>query len=127
MTKMNKILKLAQINNNKGFFFIMFLLVFFVSSTAFAQKESLDLPVEEMLINQNNIVIENPAKVSNSTMMNSNVNFILWFMGTKDNMSKSFSDDTGVYSKKSLMTSGREPNRLLVKTLLKKALNIKSC
>ena len=124
---MNKILKLVQIDNNKGFFFSMFLLVFFVSSTAFAQKESLDLPVGEVLINHNNIVIENPVKVSNSTMMNSNVNFILWFMGTKDNMSKSFSDDTSKYSKKSFMTSGREPNRLLVKTLLKKALNIKSC
>jgi hypothetical protein len=123
--EMNKNFKLEQIINNKGFFFIMVLFIFCTSFSAFGQKTSLEVPTENLLINQNNIVIEAPVKVSTS-VINSNVNFILWFMGTKDNMGETYSDD-GMYSKKSFMTSGREPNRLLVKTLLKKALNIKSC
>ncbi|HSD06052.1 hypothetical protein [Flavobacterium sp.] len=79
---------------------------------------------DEVLMNPS-IVIENPIKEV-STSVDSNVNFILWFMGTKEDIGRTFSMD-GMYSKKSFMTSGREPNHLLVKTLLKKALNIKSC
>lgn len=112
-------------NNNKSIFLVIVVLFAFFSSTAvFGQNERVEVLNEEFT-NHNNIVIENPAKVSNSAV-NSNVNFILWFMGTKEDMGKTFSNDD-VYSKKSFLTSGREPNRLMVKTLLKKALNIKSC
>lgn len=53
-------------------------------------------------------------------------NFILWFMGTKDNMDVM---ETGrrFNTKKSIMTSGIVPNRLLLKTLMKKTINIESC
>ena len=122
---MNRNFKSAQIIKNKVFFFIVVLFIFCTNFSAFAQNTSVEVPSESLLINQNNVVIETPTKVSTS-VINSNVNFILWFMGTKDDFGKTYSDD-GMYSKKSFMTSGREPNRLLVKTLLKKALNIKSC
>lgn len=121
---MDKTLKLTQINNNWGFLFIVVLFTFFTSSSIFAQNASLEVSVDQVLIN-NNIVIDNPVKESSGSVINSNVNFILWFMGTKEDMAKTFSNDGN--SKKSFMTSGREPNHLLVKTLLKKALNIKSC
>ncbi|MGQ7946704.1 hypothetical protein [Flavobacterium sp. WC2509] len=120
---MSKIFNAFQ--NNRSFLFIVVLITFFSSTTVFGQKESLQISTEEVLTNHNNIVIENPVKVS-SSVINSNVNFILWFMGTKEDVGQSFSND-GMYSKKSFMTSGREPNHLMVKTLLKKALNIKSC
>jgi len=121
---MNKIFKLTQTGSNKGFYFFTILFVFFISSSSFAQKNNLDVPSDEVSMNSN-IVIENPVKEVSSSV-NSNVNFILWFMGTKEDVGNRFSVD-GMYSKKSFMTSGREPNHLLVKTLLKKALNIKSC
>jgi len=54
------------------------------------------------------------------------MNFILWFMGTKEDINSTMPVDS-FYSKKSILTSGREPNHLLVKTLLKKAINTKSC
>ncbi|PKB15781.1 hypothetical protein [Flavobacterium sp. 5] len=115
----------VQNNNSRSFLLVVILFAFFSSTTVFGQKENLEISTEEVLTNHNNIVIENPIKVS-SSIINSNANFILWFMGTKENIGKTFSDD-GMYSKKSFMTSGAEPNHLLVKTLLKKALNIKSC
>ncbi|WP_348823377.1 hypothetical protein [Flavobacterium aestuarii] len=120
---MNDVFSIVKNNSNKIFLFIV-LFTFFSSASAFAQIKNLEVSTENIL-NNNNIVIETPVKVSSSTL-NSNVNFILWFMGTKGDFGKTYSDD-GMYSKKSFMTSGREPNHLLVKTLLKKALNIKSC
>lgn len=123
---MGKFFSALQNNKNRSSLFIIVLFAFFSTTTVFGQKESLEVSNQEVLNIQNNIVIESPVKVSNSVIINSNVNFILWFMGTKEDMGKTFSDD-GMYSKKSFLTSGREPNHLLVKTLLKKALNIKSC
>nr|WP_315250801.1 hypothetical protein [uncultured Flavobacterium sp.] len=122
---MGKVFNGLQNNKNISSLFIIVLFTFFSSTTVFGQNESLEVSNEKVLNTQNYIVIESPAKVSNSDV-NSNVNFILWFMGTKEDMGKTFSNDD-VYSKKSFLTSGREPNRLMVKTLLKKALNIKSC
>lgn len=122
---MNKIFGLNFKNNNCGFLFIVFLFSFFSTSAVFAQKDSLEVSAEEVSFSKKDIVIEDPMKVSNSAI-NSNVNFILWFMGTKEDMRKPFSDDN-LYSKKSFLTSGRQPNHLLIKTLLKKALNNKSC
>lgn len=122
---MSKIFNAFQNNNSGSFLFVIVLFTFFSSTAVFGQNERVEA-LNDDVTNHNNIVIESPSKVSNSVMINSNVNFILWFMGTKEDMGKSFSDD-GMYTKKSFMTSGREPNRLMVKTLLKKALNIKSC
>lgn len=122
---MSKIFNILQKNNNASFLFAIVLFAFFSSTAVFGQNESLEVSNEEVT-SHSNIMIESPVKVSNSVMINPNVNFILWFMGTKEDIGKTFLNDD-VYSKKSFLTSGREPNRLLVKTLLKKALNIKSC
>lgn len=122
---MIKVFKGLQNNKNISSLFIIVLFTFFSTTAVFGQKESLEISNEKVLNIQNNIVIESPAKVFNSAV-NSNVNFILWFMGTKEDIGKTYSNDD-MYSKKSFLTSGREPNHLLVKTLLKKALNIKSC
>jgi hypothetical protein len=123
---MSKFFNVLQINKNRSSLFIIILFAFFFTSTVFGQKASLEVSNEEILNVQNNIVIDNPEKASNSVIINSNVNFILWFMGTKEDIGKTLSNDD-IFCKKSFLTSGREPNRLMVKTLLKKALNIKSC
>lgn len=56
---------------------------------------------------------------------NSNVNFILWFMGSKQDPNTTISSE-GNNTRKQIMTSGTAPNRLLIKTFLKKAVSFES-
>jgi len=122
---MNRVSILVKMNNRKLLFFIVFLVTILSSTSVFAQDVSFSNSSEEIVLGQNgNTVDAAPVRVSTS-VSNSNVNFILWFMGTKEDLNSDNSNES--YSKKSILTSGREPNRLLLKTLLKKAINIKSC
>jgi hypothetical protein len=107
----------------KNYFFIAF--VFFGFLNTFGQNVSSIKTSELISINHCSIADdESPIKVSVSNN-NSNVNFILWFMGTKEDVNSKISNDSS--TKKSFLTSGREPNHLLLKTLLKKAINTKTC
>lgn len=56
---------------------------------------------------------------------NSNMNFVLWFMGTKQDPNAKILP-AGSNTKKQFMTSGTAPNRLLIKAFLKKAVNFES-
>ncbi|TRX20591.1 hypothetical protein FNW25_02635 [Flavobacterium franklandianum] len=56
---------------------------------------------------------------------NSNMNFVLWFMGTKQDPNAKILP-SGSNTKKQFMTSGSAPNRLLIKAFLKKAVNYES-
>jgi hypothetical protein len=61
---------------------------------------------------------ENVTKTSTTN----NVNFVLWFMGSKqDTKSNTSTEETN--TKKQVITSGTAPNRILIKTFLKKAIN----
>ena len=125
MKVMNRILKMIQKDSNKILFLVV-LVSFFNCNSIFAQKAISETSDVELSLHSLNIVSDADVNASTTTLVKPNVNFILWFMGTKEDVNKTFFDD-GIYSKKSFLTSGREPNHLLVKTLLKKALNIKSC
>lgn len=120
---MNDVFKIKKESNYKIQFLI---LVFFVSSFGFAQNSSFETYSCEVSINQNTTGIDTPPVRVSTTELNSNMNFILWFMGTKEDINSTKSNDT-FYTKKSIITSGREPNHLLLKTLLKKAINVESC
>lgn len=66
--------------------------------------------------------IEVPATVAASTTTvesNASINMVSWFMGTKQTTNENITKETS--SKKQMMTSGVAPNRLLIKTFLKKA------
>jgi hypothetical protein len=52
----------------------------------------------------------------------SNMNFVLWFMGSKQDPNAKVLP-AGENTKKQFMTSGMAPNRLLIKAFLKKAVN----
>lgn len=121
---MNRLLKIVK-NNNKNIFFIVFLVTLFSSTSVLAQKSNIESASDEISMSDNSNTVDNTATKVSTSVSTSNVNFILWFMGTKEDINKTFSDD--MYSRKSILTSGREPNHLLMKTLLKKAINIKSC
>ena len=81
------------------------LVMFLLSSVGFAQN-----------------TIEVPATVAASTTTvesNASMNMVSWFMGTKQTTNENTTKETS--SKKQMMTSGVAPNRLLIKTFLKKA------
>lgn len=66
--------------------------------------------------------IEVPPKVATTTTAteaNTSMNMVSWFMGTKQTTNENIRKESN--SKKQMMTSGIAPNRLLIKTFLKKA------
>jgi len=56
---------------------------------------------------------------------NSNVNFVLWFMGTKQDLNAKILP-AGTNTTKEFITSGTAPNRMLIKAFLKNAVNYES-
>ena len=62
------------------------------------------------------------ASQSNVTT-NTSMNFVSWFMGTKQTPNANQSGDAAVSQKKQMINSGIAPNRLLIKAFLKKASN----
>ncbi|MFC6876703.1 hypothetical protein ACFQZF_06695 [Flavobacterium myungsuense] len=62
------------------------------------------------------------ASQSNETT-NTSMNFVSWFMGTKQTPNANQSGDAAVSQKKQIINSGIAPNRLLIKAFLKKASN----
>ena len=82
------------------------LVMMFLSNAGFAQS-----------------TIEVPATIatttSTATESNASMGMVSWFMGTKQTTNENFSNEN--ISKKQMMTSGIAPNRLLIKTFLKKA------
>ena len=95
--------------------FLIFVFVLLCNTTIFSQTS------------QNNVVIStanerviNEVKVDSKA--SSNVEFVLWFMGSKQDPNSTISTE-GINTKKQIMTSGLAPNRLLIKAFLKKAVN----
>jgi hypothetical protein len=73
----------------------------------------------------NTNTIETIVVKQEDTSTNSNMNFVLWFMGTKQDPNVKIVP-AGSNTKKQFMTSGTAPNRLLIKAFLKKAVNFES-
>lgn len=84
---------------------------------------------EKNLVDLNTVpVIASVKQENGSTVSASNSNslhFILWFMGSKQDLNNTISTD-GTNTKKQVITSGTAPNRLLIKTFLKKAVNLEN-
>jgi hypothetical protein len=97
----------------KGFFFLVFSLC---SNVAFSQASQTIVdnnPIEVVSVKNENVTKSN---------VTNNVNFVLWFMGSKqDTKSNTTIEETN--TKKQVITSGTAPNRILIKAFLKKAIN----
>ena len=63
---------------------------------------------------------------SDVTTTNTTMNFVSWFMGTKQTPNSNKSADAASSEKKQMINSGIAPNRLLIKAFLKKASNYSS-
>ena len=71
--------------------------------------------------NSNNTIESNLVE-KETTSNTSNMNFVIWFMGSKQNPSTTIIP-AGENTRKQFMTSGLAPNRLLIKAFLKKAVD----
>lgn len=107
-------------NDNKKsvtFYFVVAIVLLF-NVTAFGQS-----------VEQNAVVStanETTQEIKQETSVrNSNLEFVLWFMTSKQNPNSTISAE-GANAKKQIMTSGLTPNRLLIKAFLKKAVNFES-
>ena len=108
--------------NNQALFNLVILFVFILLSnvSVFAQSTKDVVDVNSLEINANKKT-ENASIGSSSN----NMNFVLWFMGSKQDPNSTISTE-GTNTKKQIITSGVAPNRLLIKSFLKKAVNLDS-
>ena len=108
--------------NNQALFNLVILFVFILLSnvSVFAQSTKDVVDVNSIEINANKKT-ENALIGSSSN----NMNFVLWFMGSKQDPNSTISTE-GTNTKKQIITSGVAPNRLLIKSFLKKAVNLDS-
>ena len=108
-----------------SFIFMMFVCILLSNVSVFGQ-------IGEENNNAQSTTIENAEIVNNTIEINtmkqeassnaSNMNFVLWFMGSKQSPNAN-TLPVGTTAKKQFMTSGTAPNRLLIKAFLKKAVN----
>ncbi|MBP6460535.1 MAG: hypothetical protein KA264_10605 [Crocinitomicaceae bacterium] len=119
---MNQFSKQNENKTKHILFMVMFFLMAFVG-TAFGQV------VQENESNLNSTlttdVIETSVVKQEESTSNSNMNFVLWFMSSKQDPNAKIAP-SGINTKKQIMTSGAAPNRLLIKAFLKKAVNFES-
>lgn len=107
-------------NDNKKslrFYFVVAIVLLF-NVTAFGQS------VEQNAVVSTANETTHEIKQGDS-VRNSNLEFVLWFMTSKQNPNSTISTE-GANTKKQIMTSGLTPNRLLIKAFLKKAVNFES-
>ena len=92
-------------NSLKG---VVVLTLFLVCSMGFAQEQKATTP---------ELTTTSPA----STSVSESLNIMSWFMGTKQSIQTGAGKEVNGNNKKQLINSGIAPNRLLLKTFMKKA------
>ena len=105
--------------------FMMFVCVLFSNVSVFGQTALENTNVQSATIENNELVnttIEIRSMKNEAASNASNMNFVLWFMGSKQSPNANIVP-VGTTAKKQFMTSGTAPNRLLIKAFLKKAVN----
>ena len=112
-----------NVNKNKNTFFIVLAFIALSFGTAFGQTAVENNSYLNSTITAN--TTETIVVKQEETSTNSNMNFVLWFMGTKQDPNVKIVP-AGANTKKEFITSGTAPNRLLIKAFLKKAVNYES-
>lgn len=106
-------------NNTAKSMTILFMFVFILLSNVSVFGQGIE---KETIINNTKEIVSDVKEESTSS---SNMDFVLWFMGTKQDPNSTISTE-GINTKKKIMTTGLAPNRLLIKAFLKKAVNFES-
>lgn len=124
---MKTISKQSGFKNNSTIFMVLFF-VLFANLAVFGQTAAENNSVQTSTV-ENNELASNTAEISTmkqeATSDVSNMNFVLWFMGSKQSPNANLVP-AGTTAKKQFITSGTAPNRLLIKAFLKKAVNFES-
>ena len=113
-----------EANKKTSIIFMMFVFILLSNVAAFGQTTDENIVSalnSEITINTYETSVDKQENVSGA----SNMNLVLWFMGSKQDPNIKISKE-GIYTKKQFMTSGMAPNRLLIKAFLKKAVNFES-
>jgi hypothetical protein len=115
-------------NKKNTVIFMMFVFMLLSSIAVFGQTAVENNFVQNTTI-ENNEIVNTTTEISSmkqeATSNASNMNFVLWFMGSKQSPNSTIVP-AGTTAKKQFMTSGTAPNRLLIKAFLKKAVNFES-
>jgi hypothetical protein len=115
-------------NKKNTIIFMMFVCLLLSNVTVFGQTAVENNNVQSTTI-ENNEIVNTTTEISSmkqeATSNASNMNFVLWFMGSKQSPNAT-TVPAGTTAKKQFMTSGTAPNRLLIKAFLKKAVNFES-
>ena len=115
-------------NKKNTIIFMMFVCMLLSNVAVFGQTAVENNTVQSTTI-ENNEIVNTTSDISSmkqeATSNASNMNFVLWFMGSKQSPNAT-TVPAGTTAKKQFMTSGTAPNRLLIKAFLKKAVNFES-
>ena len=107
-------------NKKNANIFMLFAFIVLSNFSVLAQTNTAD---------EKNVIANTTVELTSSRQENvstaSNMNFVLWFMGSKQDPNTTISTE-GTNTKRKVMTSGMAPNRLLIKAFLKKATNFES-
>ena len=95
----------------------MFAFVLMCNVSVFGQEIK-----KQMVISSTTEIVSDAKEESTSS---SSMDFVLWFMGSKQDPNSTISTE-GANTKKKIMTTGLAPNRILIKAFLKKAVNFES-
>jgi hypothetical protein len=116
-----------QGNKKNNILFMVFVLFLLSNISVFAQNttNSNGQIASTETENVENVNIEMRTMKTQESSVESNMNFVLWFMGSRQTPNATVLP-VGTSAKKQFMTSGNEPNRLLIKAFLKKAVNFES-
>lgn len=114
-----------KLDNEKVFkLLVLFIFLLISTNSVFGQAQTTvvdNLTVIELNNNNNNNNKESATTVTTSNSMN----FVLWFMGTKQGVNGSTMKEN-TNTKIQAITSGSAPNRLLIKAFLKKVIEADS-
>ena len=108
--------------------FMMFVCILFSTVSVFGQTTVESNTAQTATIQDNEVVnnnVEMNTMKQEATSTATNMNFVLWFMGSKQSPNANVVP-AGTTAKKQFMTSGSAPNRLLIRAFLKKAVNFES-
>lgn len=104
-------------------FFVLMSNVVVFGQSSIGNSDVQTASIEDKEIVNNNVEINAIKQEAASNA--SNMNFVLWFMGSKQSPNATIVP-AGTTAKKQFMTSGTAPNRLLIKAFLKKAVNFEN-
>jgi hypothetical protein len=104
---------------------MMFVCVLLSNVSVFGQTTEESTTTQTATIQDDEVVntnVEMSTMKQEASSTATNMNFVLWFMGSKQTPNAN-AVPAGTTAKKQFMTSGSAPNRLLIRAFLKKAVN----